>query len=306
MNNQSNYDIIGDIHGHAETLKQLLLKLDYRLKDHVWQYPERKAIFVGDFIDRGPAIRETLYIVKSMVDAGSALAVMGNHEFNAIAFNYHDPKGGHIRKHNHKNLLQHYETIAQFREHEKEWDDYLAWFANLPLFLEVDGIRVVHACWDDAHIAWLKNWEGPLTKDMLLRAHDKTDEAYKVFDETLKGKEIRLPDGHFFEDKDGNKRTECRTRWWMNPAGLTYTDYLFHAPATVSHLRVSDDYFQEAYPADAPPVFFGHYWLDADLEPSWQAPNVCCLDYSVAKGGKLVGCRWDSESMKAGELMYTE
>ena len=75
------YDIIGDIHGHAEALKALLLKMDYRLKDHVWQHPERKAIFVGDYIDRGPEIRETLYIVKNMSDSGAAYALLGNHSF---------------------------------------------------------------------------------------------------------------------------------------------------------------------------------------------------------------------------------
>lgn len=47
-------------------------------------------IFLGDFIDRGPKIRETLQIVRAMVDAGTALAVMGNHEYNAICF--HSPE----------------------------------------------------------------------------------------------------------------------------------------------------------------------------------------------------------------------
>jgi len=48
------------------------------------------------------------------------------------------------------------------------------------------------------------------------------------------------------------------------------------------------------YPADAPPVFFGHYWME-DTNPVIQEKNVVCLDYSVAKGGSLVGYRWDGE-----------
>ena len=48
------------------------------------------------------------------------------------------------------------------------------------------------------------------------------------------------------------------------------------------------------YAADAPPVFFGHYWLRADA-PAVLAPNVACLDYSVAKGGMLIAYRWDGE-----------
>jgi len=48
------------------------------------------------------------------------------------------------------------------------------------------------------------------------------------------------------------------------------------------------------YSDEAPPVFLGHYWMEGDPEPL--APNIACLDYSVAKpGGKLVAYRWDGE-----------
>ena len=48
------------------------------------------------------------------------------------------------------------------------------------------------------------------------------------------------------------------------------------------------------YPADAKPVFVGHYWLSA-TRPDLLAENVACLDYSVAKGGFLCAYRWDGE-----------
>lgn len=285
----SGYDIIGDIHGHAEELKTILKKMNYQLDNEVWAHPERKAIFVGDYIDRGPEIREALSIVKGMTDEGSALAIMGNHEFNAIAFNYHRPDGGHIRKHSVKNMMQHYETIKQFKDHEKEWEDYLAWFANLPLFLEVDGIRIVHACWDDKNIEVLKKQEGELTKEILLSAHQKGTEIWQAYEETLKGKEMKLPHGHYFIDKDGNKRTHCRNKWWLNSEGLSLEQFLFHAPITVSDLLVSSEEYADGYDLKANPVFFGHYWLDGkNTEPIIQATNICCLDYSVAKEGKLV------------------
>ena len=79
------YDIIGDIHGHADALRTLLTKLDYREVQGVFRHPDRMAIFVGDFIDRGPKQLESVTIVRRMVEADTALAVMGNHEFNAIA-----------------------------------------------------------------------------------------------------------------------------------------------------------------------------------------------------------------------------
>ena len=57
------YDLIGDIHGHCHTLKKLLSQLGYAEQEGVWQHPTRKVIFVGDYIDRGPQIRETLALV---------------------------------------------------------------------------------------------------------------------------------------------------------------------------------------------------------------------------------------------------
>ena len=54
------------------------------------------------------------------------------------------------------------------------------------------------------------------------------------------------------------------------------------------------------YPADAKPVFIGHYWLTAP-RPALLAENVACLDYSVAKGGFLCAYRWDGEQMLTNE-----
>src|SRR6218665_961103 len=110
-NNRIGYDLIGDIHGHASELKMLLKQMGYSSKDGVWQHPERKIIFAGDYIDRGPEIRETLQIVRSMTDAGAAHAIMGNDEYNALAFSYHHPEGGYIRPHNAKNTHQHSATL---------------------------------------------------------------------------------------------------------------------------------------------------------------------------------------------------
>ena len=69
------YDIIGDIHGQADKLEALLRTLGYRDTAGAWRHAERQAIFVGDFIDRGPAQVRSVHIVRRMVDAGAALAV---------------------------------------------------------------------------------------------------------------------------------------------------------------------------------------------------------------------------------------
>ena len=76
------FDIIGDIHGCCDELAQLLGQLGYGKNVHgVYEPPNgRKAIFVGDLVDRGPKIPETVRLVKEMVDAGHALCVPGNHD----------------------------------------------------------------------------------------------------------------------------------------------------------------------------------------------------------------------------------
>src|SRR5580658_2750257 len=107
------YDIVGDVHGHATKLKFLLEKLGYREKKGVYSHPERKVIFVGDFIDRGPEIRATLQIARAMVDGESALAVMGNHEFNAMAYHTPDGEGDFLRKHTPEKIEQHRATMEQ-------------------------------------------------------------------------------------------------------------------------------------------------------------------------------------------------
>lgn len=78
------FDQIGDIHGHAGALKRLLAKLGYSPEQRVYKHPDRRVIFLGDFIDRGPMIRKTPEIVRLVFNSGPALAVMGKHERSAL------------------------------------------------------------------------------------------------------------------------------------------------------------------------------------------------------------------------------
>jgi hypothetical protein len=285
------YDIIGDIHGHAAELKSLLTRMDYKETNGVWQHPSRKAIFVGDLIDRGPAIREVLHIVRNMIDHNHALAVMGNHEYNAIAYAHDLGDRKYLRSHNETHSRQHRATLEQFSNYQDEWQDWLKWFYTLPLFLDLGELRVVHACWDHEHIEWLKqNTNGMLTPSLLVEAHDINSHAHTVIEETLKGKEINIPEECAWQDKDGHFRTSNRIKWWKHPREHTHDAVLFNCPVVLYNQPLPPDITFNVYPADAPPVFFGHYWLE-DKMPAIQSHNVICLDYSVAKGGSLVGFR---------------
>jgi predicted kinase len=82
------FDIIGDVHGCYDELIGLLAQLGYRVEPSaekpdtvIVKVPEgRKAIFLGDLVDRGPKIREVLRLVMGMVESGTALCVPGNHD----------------------------------------------------------------------------------------------------------------------------------------------------------------------------------------------------------------------------------
>jgi protein phosphatase len=76
------FDIIGDVHGCCDELEQLLAQLGYARNGAGIYQPRdgRKAVFVGDLVDRGPKIPHAVRLVKEMVDAGYALCVPGNHD----------------------------------------------------------------------------------------------------------------------------------------------------------------------------------------------------------------------------------
>ena len=287
------HDLIGDIHGHADALQQLLGNLGYTRQNGVYRHPERQAIFLGDFIDRGPKIRETLAIVRPMIDSGAALAVMGNHELNALAFHTPDPEKPceHLRPHNEKNSHQHAETMRQVPAGELA--SYLAWFRTLPLWLELEGLRVVHACWDETRMARIS---GPVTDAFLYSSCSPQGSMFEPVEAVLKGKEAKLPSGTTFRDKDGHERSSTRVKWYEHPNGHTYRTYAMASEPIESDLPLPDEVIQAAvpYPEDAKPVFVGHYWLSG-RQPELLRRNIACVDWSVAKGGFLCAYRWDGE-----------
>ncbi len=142
-------DVIGDIHGHAGPLERLLRDLGYTVRDGVYRHPNRMVVFAGDFVDRGPEQKAVLSIARSMVEEGSARAVLGNHELNAIAWSTSDGEGGYLRPHTSKNYRQHQAFLEQIGEGTAEYESAIGWFRTLPLWLDFGGLRIVHACWHE-------------------------------------------------------------------------------------------------------------------------------------------------------------
>jgi hypothetical protein len=299
------YDLIGDIHGHAAALQQLLKTLGYFRQKGIYRHPDRRVVFLGDFIDRGPKIRETLEIVRPMVESGAALSVMGNHELNALAFHTPDPNnpGESLRRHNEKNSRQHAETMRQVPA--AELASHLDWFRTLPLWLELYGLRVVHACWDETRMAKIR---GPITDDFLHAACSPHGSLFEPVEAILKGKEVTLPDGAVFLDKDGHERQAIRVKWYEPPNDHTYRTYAMASEQIEFDERLSEEVARAAvpYPAEAVPVFLGHYWLSGK-RPQLLRSNIACVDWSVAKGGFLCAYRWDGErDLAESKFVWTE
>lgn len=295
------YDLIGDIHGYAAPLKALLKKLGYKQKGHSWSHPERKVIFLGDFVDRGPAQVEVYEIARAMVEAGHALSVMGNHEFNAVAWATEVRPGSkkYLRSHSEKNRHQHQDFLEQVVEGSKKHREIIKWFKTLPIYLDLAEFRVVHACWDPQSLEVLKlliDHNNVLLPEAWVKVCTKNTEAFEAAEVVLKGLEIPLPHGKIFQDKDGVPRTNIRTRWWQQQS-LTYRDLAMVSADVIPqipHTPVERDILP-GYD-DVKPVFVGHYWLNGTPQPL--TSHVVCLDYSIAAKGshdrKLVAYRWDN------------
>ncbi|MCP3142669.1 polynucleotide kinase-phosphatase [Pyxidicoccus xibeiensis] len=136
------FDIIGDIHGCLDELLALLTRLGYAVSRREVGFdvrpPEgRKAVFLGDLVDRGPDIPGVLRLVMGMVEAGTALCVPGNHETKLLRkLRGKDVKLSH-------GLAQ---TLEQLEREPPEWRAKVADFIDgLVSHYVLDGGRLVVA-----------------------------------------------------------------------------------------------------------------------------------------------------------------
>lgn len=302
----SGYDLIGDVHGCCDALRELLDRLGYVRRGGVYQYRDqrrpRQALFLGDLVDRGPKIRDTVLLVQAMVEEGHASIVLGNHEYHALAYSTPGRPGSgrdYLREHTERDtgLLQ--ETLEQFAQYRFDWADSLRWFRNMPLWLEFDKFRTIHACWDQALIDECAERcpEHRMTEDFLHESAEYGSFADRFIRRSTRGLDLLLPDGMTMIGIDGLPRRYFRCKFWeKNPR--TYADLEFQpdrlAP-DVAQRRLTDAEREQLiyYDERQPPLFIGHYWQKDTPHPL--RPNLACLDYSAVKGGRLVAYRMDGE-----------
>ena len=302
------YDIIADIHGRHDKLVALMARLGYDHDGISFVPPAgHQALFLGDLIDTKPGhelpggVSATLHAVKAMHDRGHARVLMGNHELNAVCYHTPGRKEKWLRHHGDKNKAMHQGTLDDFLDHRdpaSEWHTvWIPWLKRLPFFLDLGGLRAVHACWHPEHLALLAG-RTLEDDDFLHAAADKTTPEGEAIEAVLKGIEVPLPLPHVFVDHTGTERDNFRARWWEAPAdGIHCRDLVFPPDSQIPRLAVPPEaaaMFQP-YPDEAPPVFFGHYFKPADAPLHPERPNVACLDHSAAKDGPLVAYRWNGE-----------
>jgi hypothetical protein len=286
-------DVVGDIHGEIEPLLSLLGHLGY---DTAGNHPHnRRLIFLGDLIDRGPDSPGVVAMVKRMVERGRAQCVMGNHELNLLL-------GIRGLKRKIKPYNGWYfddgalpaETRAEIR----------TFFESLPLALERPDLRAVHACWQDDAIRKLRNLSGPAELyldrerqiDAALDAEGIQDETDRVLThqngspvKVLTSGSERRAEVPWVPD-DGKPRWVERVRW--------YEDYDEEVFTTFGH------YSRVPAPREGDPI---HLFEGYDLHHASGNGNTICLDYSIGARQKALRLAepWP-HPLKLGALRWPE
>ena len=294
-------NFIGDVHGYASELKDLLALLGYRKSatGH-WKVGTGSLIFLGDLIDRGPQQKQTVEIVRELCELGYAKCLMGNHEFNAVGFvtKRTDKNGIYVRNHTEKHIKQHEGFLKAYAHDVCGYHEALEWFANLPLWHQAENFRAIHACWH----APAQN----VLKSLLTASNEPQDRSF--FERTgifgsplcearellLNGLEARLPQEASFQDYYGVRRQRIRVNWWDTGQDT------FRKAAVISESQrnvMPDLPLPTPAPSyDGPLCFFGHYWMRG--KPCIQHPQAVCLDYSVAlDDGALCAYRFQGETV---------
>jgi len=305
---ETKYDIVGDIHGYAERFKALLKKLDYQEIDGVWQHPTRILVSVGDIIDRGPQQKETVDILMAMQKHQKAIVLMGNHEFYAVAWNMTDGNGNALRPHSAKNYQEHKAFLEQVGNDRQWYENTIAWFKTLPVYLVLPKFRCVHAAWHEKHIRTLSQYcseSGVLLTETWNSLPSLDVSLFKALEYTLNGSKLTLPEGYSFIDSGGKVRTKARLKWWDVPAeNATYRNSCTSVPNLDDLPNMPLALENKPQLGSNKPIFFGHYWMQG--RPHLCTKYAACLDWSVViDNGVLAAYRFDGETeLQADKLVW--
>jgi len=295
------YDIIGDIHGYIDALEELLDKLGYSYLDSTWQHPSRRAVFVGDFICRGPGSRKVISTIRSMVNAGYAHAILGNHELNAIMlFTKNDGIPIHEPSKTNRQVLMR--MASEYSRNIDAFADDIKWLRSLPFFLDFGSFRVVHAYWSNTNIGQLNSLhkDGKIKKKKLKEIAAGESPLSQAVNETVRGIIFNLPADLIVKDSKNVSRNSFRIKWLMPMKGKTFADISFGSRFVLPRYTIPDQLVKEyeVYQPEEPLLFVGHYCMSHHLV---QTANICCVDACISSGGRLAAYRYDGEKTISDE-----
>lgn len=278
-------DVVGDIHGEIDALQNLLTRLGYRADGS--HAEGRRLVFVGDLTDRGPDSPAVVRLVKQFVESLRAQCVLGNHDLNLLLCNLAEQRRDSkhpTRKHDNHWFFGDESSLDGSGEstpavladdQTRRW--VVDFLASLPLVLERDDVRVVHACWDDSMVEMARRSSDVVT---LYRQHYDRIEAdlgnqtkldsieQKLLHQNgnpvkllTSGRERRTQNGFVVA---GAVRHEERVKWW-------------------------NDY------QDRQLCVFGHY--SNGREQTTTSSQAICIDFAVAT-------RWQERRQKAFSGTY--
>lgn len=143
-------DIIGDVHGCFQELTELLAKLGHGalVEEEILPEnpsPQPEILFVGDLVDRGDRVIDTLRLVVELCEKGYALAVLGNHDYRFMRW----LQGNDVTiAHGLEKTIEEFLCLKKDeREHLRE--RLIRFFEGLPYALRFDRGKgvMVHAAW---------------------------------------------------------------------------------------------------------------------------------------------------------------
>lgn len=265
-------DIVGDIHGEVEALDSLLEHLGYDADGN--RRHKRRLVFLGDLTDRGPDSIAVVELVQRLVEAGSAQCVLGNHDLNILL---EHKKSENEWFFNDKLTDEQRQTLGQRLATPEEKQRIRSFFATLPLALEHDDLRVVHACWSACCVpAWKSCWDGHWNRPAIdiVREHGNVQALYEEYWARIKN-DIS---GKGLDDTDTKLHYQNRNPVKLITSGPEErTDEPFMAAGKLRYERRVEwwrDY------SDIRCVF-GHY-ASPPGKPLG-GPQAICIDYGVGK-----------------------
>jgi hypothetical protein len=299
-------DIIGDIHGEHVALDHLLRALGY---DRDGRHPDdRRLVFIGDLCDRGPDSPAVIAFVARLVAAGRAQCVLGNHELNLLRA---APKSGNgwFFDPDHDRAKGKY--LGSARAHADQRVPVRNFLATLPVALERDDLRLVHAAWQPAAVAALRAAPAHETTLGFYDRHARAAYAawqadpraahavteWRDWGSQLEEREARVPLLEAMGQSDAHFQMSNPLRVVTSGVEELATTPFFASGKWRMVNRVA---WWQRY-TDAVPVLFGHYWRwvtpaaqrrfsrgEQDVFAgaavnAWLGPraNAFCLDFSV-------------------------